>query len=412
MNDSMKNYNKALEKFQNGNITKALEYCEEAVALDINNKAALNLKGMILYLKGNLNGAQASWKVNVNINNDSIAESYLENISDDLLREKLYNKALKAIKEFNLDEAVILLESAKESDFNAINVYNALTYCYIKMGYTEKAKETIEKVLSVEKKNKVANDYIKELGLKGKNYSNVINKKVALAGSIAVGLVVIGGTLLLSNNVNFKNKGENNNSKPIVVQEEDKKDDEKKDSVKEEKVKEEKVKEKKEYDLNKSIENENYEELLLAFEEHKDVISAEDQKSYEVAKELLETKGVKYFYDKGLNEFKNGKFGNANNEFQKGFKYAKGSYLENHLNYMIAVSFEKLNDTDNAIKYYIDYEKKFKDVEYVEEVLYKLAILNKDKDISLSKKYAEKLEYNYSDSIYNNNNIKNIIESE
>lgn len=79
---------------------------------------------------------------------------------------------------------------------------------------------------------------------------------------------------------------------------------------------------------------------------------------------------------------------------------------------MIAVSFEKLDDKDNAIKYYSDYEKNFKESEYLEEVLYKLAILNKDRNISESKKYAEKLQYKFNDSIYNNNNIKSILESE
>lgn len=409
MNNSMKNYNKAVEKFQVGNIDKALEYCEEAVALDINNKAALNLKGMILYLKGNLNAAQASWKVNVNINNDSIAKSYLDNIKDDMLREKLYAKALQKIKSFNLEEAITLLESAKESDFNAINVYNALTYCYIKLGNKEKAKECIEKVISVERSNKVANDYINELGLKGRGFSNIINKQVALAGSIAIGLVVIGGVLILSNSTNFKKNTQSKKPQSVISKNDESNKNESKNNE-ESTIKDNE--EEKQYSLKELVEKENYDGLIIAMEENRKSITEENQKDFELAKELLETKGVKYFYDEGLNEFKNGEFGKANKEFQKGFKYAKGSYLENHLNYMIAVSFEKLDDKENSIKYYSDYEKNFKEGEYLEEVLYKLAILNKDRNISESKKYAEKLQYKFNDSIYNNNNIKSILESE
>lgn len=409
MNNSMKNYNKAVEKFQVGNIDKALEYCEEAVALDINNKAALNLKGMILYLKGNLNAAQASWKVNVNINNDSIAKSYLDNIKDDMLREKLYAKALQKIKSFNLEEAITLLESAKESDFNAINVYNALTYCYIKLGNKEKAKECIEKVISVERSNKVANDYINELGLKGRGFSNIINKQVALAGSIAIGLVVIGSVLILSNSTNFKKNTQSKKPQSVISKNDESNKNESKNNE-ESTIKDNE--EEKQYSLKELVEKENYDGLIIAMEENRKSITEENQKDFELAKELLETKGVKYFYDEGLNEFKNGEFGKANKEFQKGFKYAKGSYLENHLNYMIAVSFEKLDDKENSIKYYSDYEKNFKEGEYLEEVLYKLAILNKDRNISESKKYAEKLQYKFNDSIYNNNNIKSILESE
>lgn len=407
MNESMKNYNKAMEKFQAGKINRALEYCEEAVALDLNNRAALNLKGMILYLKGNLNAAEASWKVNSNINNDGIASSYLENIAEDEEREFLYNRALKEIKAFNIEEAIDLLEKAKESDFNAINVYNALTYCYIKVGYLEKAKASIDKVISIEKNNKVANDYIKELNNNGKSYKNIINKKVALAGSIAIGFVVIGGSLLLSEGVNYK-KIESEGKKPPVVAQDDL------DKNKEEGTKPEGTKPevKKEYNLKKLIESKNYEELMIAFEGNRDSISVENQKDFEEAKEILETKGVKYFYDKGLNEFKAGEFGNANKEFQNGFKYAKGSYLERHLNYMIAVSYEKLENFDEAISYYEKFNKSFEDGEYSEEVLYKLAVLNKEKDLKKSKNYAWSLKEKYPNSIYNNDNIRSILNKE
>ena len=292
MNNSMKNYNKAVEKFQVGNIDKALEYCEEAVALDINNKAALNLKGMILYLKGNLNAAQASWKVNVNINNDSIAKSYLDNIKDDILREKLYAKALQKIKSFNLEEAITLLESAKESDFNAINVYNALTYCYIKLGNKEKAKECIEKVISVERSNKVANDYINELGLKGRGFSNIINKQVALAGSIAIGLVVIGGVLILSNSTNFKKNTQSKKPQSVISKNDESNKNESKNNE-ESTIKDNE--EEKQYSLKELVEKENYDGLIIAMEENRKSITEENQKDFELAKELLETKGVKYF---------------------------------------------------------------------------------------------------------------------
>lgn len=414
MNESMKNYNKAMDKFQSANLNKALEFCEEAVALDIKNKAALNLKGMILYLKGNLNGAVASWKVNANINNDAIAKSYLENIEEDENRERLYNNALIEIKKFNLQEAIDFLEKAKESDFNAINVYNALAYCYIKLNYLEKANQAIEKVISIDKSNKVAIGYIKELsGLgqkKPSNYKGDKSKKLIAVGALMVGIITIGGAFFLSTN-------EPNNKKidsgAIVEEEKPREQEQKEENKQEDSKKEEDKKEQeeiKEKSLKELIVSEDYESIYNELEKNREIISVENQENYESAKELLEGKGVKYFYDKGLNEFKIGKFGNANKEFQKGYKYAKDSYLERHLVYMLAVSYEKLEDHDNSIKYYEGFEKKYQEGEYLEEVLYKLAILNKDKNIAKSKEYARKLKNNFSGSIYNNDNIKSILE--
>ncbi|MGL5614882.1 MAG: hypothetical protein ACRDD2_01420 [Sarcina sp.] len=404
MNESMKNYNKAMDKFQSANLNKALEFCEEAVALDINNKAALNLKGMILYLKGNLNGAVASWKVNSNINNDVIAKSYLENIEEDENRERLYNNALIEIKKFNLQEGIDFLEKAKESDFNALNVYNALAYCYIKLNYLEKANQAIEKVISIDKSNKVAIGYIKELSdlgqKKSSNYKGNKNKKLIAVGALMIGIVTIGGVFFLSNNEPNKKKIDNG----AIAEGEKPKEQEQKEEGKKE---QEEVKVK---PLKEVLLLEDYEAIYNELEKNRETISVENQENYESAKELLEGKGVKYFYDKGLNEFKIGKFGNANKEFQKGYKYAKDSYLERHLAYMLAVSYEKLEDYDNSIKYYESFEKKYKEGEYLEEVLYKLAILNKDKNIAQSKEYARKLKNNFSGSIYNNDNIKSILE--
>ncbi|MBS4804643.1 MAG: hypothetical protein KH005_07155 [Clostridium sp.] len=48
--------------------------------------------------------------------------------------------------------------------------------------------------------------------------------------------------------------------------------------------------------------------------------------------------------------------------------------------------------------------------EYIEEVLYELALMYKEKDINKSIYYAKKLKKSYSKSIYYNKNIQNILE--
>ena len=67
-------YSKAIKYYEEGKIEKALLKCEEAISLNLRNSAALNLKGLLLYLKGNLDEAVATWKINSDFNDDEILQ--------------------------------------------------------------------------------------------------------------------------------------------------------------------------------------------------------------------------------------------------------------------------------------------------------------------------------------------------
>ena len=54
MDKSQKIYNKALDKYNKGYIGKSMELCDESISISIKNGAAINLKGLLLYLKGDL----------------------------------------------------------------------------------------------------------------------------------------------------------------------------------------------------------------------------------------------------------------------------------------------------------------------------------------------------------------------
>ena len=74
MNKTRKYYNKAIECYQKGYIKKALEFCEISISCDIKNKAAIDLKGILYYLKGDIAGAKALWRLSDRENNDSVAK--------------------------------------------------------------------------------------------------------------------------------------------------------------------------------------------------------------------------------------------------------------------------------------------------------------------------------------------------
>lgn len=153
MDKSYKLYKKALIEYQNSNINKALRLCDKSISLDIKCAAALNLKGLLYYLLGSLNNAKALWKLNCNMNKDSVSKKYLESTQEDESKGDKYYKALGFIKEVKINEAIILLEQCEESDFNCINVNNSLARCYLKKGEYIKADKCINKVLSIDRKN-------------------------------------------------------------------------------------------------------------------------------------------------------------------------------------------------------------------------------------------------------------------
>ena len=172
MNKSQKIYNKALSKYNNGYIDAAIKLCEESISIDIKNKASINLKGLLLYLKGDLDKSQKLWKMNYQVNGDEIAEKYLESSKKDSNKIEYYKEALVLVEKFKIDEALVLLEKCAESDFNYINVNNYSALCYMKKGQYAKALEKINNVLKIDVKNTEAKENIKLL-----ESINVIDKK-------------------------------------------------------------------------------------------------------------------------------------------------------------------------------------------------------------------------------------------
>ena len=134
MKNKQKNklYIKATKYYENGEIDKALKICEEGMTDNLKDASIINLKGLLLYLKGDLEGAIAAWKINSDFNDDPIAKSYIGDSKSDYKRLESYKKSIKLIKDLKIDEAIAELNTCLESDFNFLNVAMALSQCYIK----------------------------------------------------------------------------------------------------------------------------------------------------------------------------------------------------------------------------------------------------------------------------------------
>ena len=158
-----KSYLKAVRYYEECEIEKAIKKCEESISDSLKNSSALNLKGLLLYLKGDLEGAVTQWKINSDFNDDSMAKNYIYDSKSDKERLALYKKGEMLLKSLAIDEAIDTLNKCKESDFNAIRVNLALAICYGKKGDYSASSVYVSKVLNIDRNNSGAKALAKEI---------------------------------------------------------------------------------------------------------------------------------------------------------------------------------------------------------------------------------------------------------
>ncbi len=127
------------------------------------------------------------------------------------------------------------------------------------------------------------------------------------------------------------------------------------------------------------------------------------------AEKLLKEEGIEYFYNTAMVNANNKKYKESNDFLLKAYSLGNVNYLYPHIIYLLATNYEVLNNISEAIRYYEIYANSFVKSDYGDLVLYKLATLNEKIDDVKSKNYAKKLSQIYPQSMYNNSNIKRII---
>lgn len=415
MDKYRKFYIKAMNYYNDGYIEEALEYCEKSLALCKNNCANLNLIGLLYYLKGNLQLATEQWKTNYKINNDEIAKKYLEDSYKDASNIEKFKKAQNLLQSMKIQEALKILIELSNSDFNYINLNNNIASCYIKLGQYEKAKEYIDKVLKVDKKNKQCERNKKiliDIGYlkKERKYSNKIIALIII-------ILIFSGILKVAPYI--KNKvitHINNKNKTIVTKE--KEIDSNKLNNKVEANKNNEVNKSNKVnaikfpfnELNNFIKKKDYDSIINILNKFNiKNLNDNEKQMYIKGVDLIKEEGIEFYYNKAKEFRENNQYKNSIICLEKVYKFSDTNYLNEHIIYMLGVSYEHENDITNAIKYYEVYAEKYKADSYTESVLYNLAILNKNININLAKKYGNILVQEYPNSQFNNSKIEEIL---
>lgn len=410
MNKSKKIYIKALNKYNNGYIDKAIELCEESISIDIRNSASINLKGLLYYLKGDIYNAQKLWKMNYQVNRDEVAKRYLDDTKDDKERLKIYMEAAALIKELDINEGLQLLEECSESDYNSINVNNYKTICYIKKGQYAKAINSIENVMKIDKCNIIAKENKKTLIKYGVMKNKIDLKKVAygvigLVVVIAIGFAVPPAFKSMKSNLtklSNKQKTTNDAKKLSSTKKSNNQPKQITKKIQEQTFSSDKMK--------NDVQNKNFEAIYDEYMKWKDKnLSINDKAVLQSANDILKTEGVEYFYSKGYAYINSKDFSKAKDNLTRAYTLGSEYYLYPDILYMLGSAFYLSNDFENAIKYYIEYDEKFSKGDYEETVLYDLATMYKNMDKSKASNYAQKLVDNYPNSLYNNSIIQSLL---
>lgn len=388
-----KNYKKALKYYEEGDINKALSFLEKSISENLKNSGALNLKALLLYIKGDLEEAITCFRINYEYNNDLIAKEYIIDVESDRERLALYNKAIKEINSLNIDEAIKLLNICRESDFNSIKVNTALGICYLKKGMYDESLVYTKKALKLNSKDSVAKKIMNDL----QEYGDIDNKNPQYKKLAFMILIIISGSLVVG--AKFINRHqtnevlEDNNLGIVEIDEYD--NYEKAIAINIEKLK-------------GFIENRDFENINTFINENNNHMLKEES-IYMEGINLLKEEGAEYFYNKGLEEYKKDELNKAKESFSIAHNYGKENYLYPHIVFFNGAVRDKLGDLD-SIKYYEEYLGSNSKVEgYIEECTYRLALLYKDINMDKSREYARIIQDKYSNSIYYNDIIKGIL---
>ena len=176
-NISVRLYNDALQRANKKDFSNAIALIEKSLYFNKNNTEARNLLGLLYYHTGRLGDAIKQWILSTNINKSekNRAFYYLDIFNKDIRSfeklddaVRLYNQAIKYLKNKNDDLAVIRLKKALEINYNFIDAMNLLAFCYIIQKKYKKALNILQKVLLLDVNNKVALAYTDEIESKKK----------------------------------------------------------------------------------------------------------------------------------------------------------------------------------------------------------------------------------------------------
>lgn len=144
-------------------ITLAVRKLETAIAMDSGNWEALNVLGLCYYKMGEFSKSKVVWQESTKeYGQDNPAWDYLDTLKSQKFDEfcEKFNDALGLAQQGNYKKAIKVLDGVRKQGFCSVSLLNLLGLCFYGNGKYGKAITLWKSVLTLDKDNPRANDYI------------------------------------------------------------------------------------------------------------------------------------------------------------------------------------------------------------------------------------------------------------
>lgn len=166
-------YNIGLEKAKVRDLSGAAECLRKSLRFYKANTQARNLLGLVYFEMGETVDALSEWVISRSLQSeDNIAEQYLESIQSNRAKLntinqtiKKYNQALLYCKQDSQDLAIIQLKKVLSLNPNLIKGHQLLALLYMQEGRYEQAKKELRAAGRIDANNTLTLRYLKEVNL-------------------------------------------------------------------------------------------------------------------------------------------------------------------------------------------------------------------------------------------------------
>ena len=378
--ESFKSYNEALNLASKNYITTAIEIIDKALEINPKDTDILNLRGLLKLLKCDFSKSFESFYTAMCYGNNELSRKYVDILSSDEFKVFLarYNHSIRFINEDLNQESIHILNNIIEEDPDLIEPYVILALLYDKIGNLKKKEYYLSKLHEVDKDNALFETKIENKDVKSEKIETKPKNKKNILLYIIIGTLGLG---IIAYYINSKNKIETLNAqlekKNETIDTIDKELSEANEKLNETSQKLD--------ETNQALDSSKNQEVLVASESdlYNEAIKLKSEKNYKEA--------ILYF----KNIVQNGK---------------TKKYISESI-YQVALLSEKINDYEQAAKYYKKYINTYsKNDQYYDDAFYQLGMLYYNtNDLENAKKTFYGMRSEVPDSMYNNSKVKEIL---
>lgn len=426
-------YNKAINLLEKHNITEAINELKKAVKIYDKDTDSLNLLGLCYYYKCEFEKAELFWKKSYNFKKkDNSAAEYIELLKSEKFKIFLedFNYSIELIQKEDYSSAAKILFKINKNWDELLEPYLLLSLISMKRGEYIEAQSLLKEAKELDQSNLKVKEYlihiqkklnddqaaqISENKLIDKSES-AFSKKIAGFKKVAVASIII--LLMLGVFFNYQqNKFQSLEAEISVYKKEINNFQQKTESYEAELME---IKNEKEIlaaenlvlenNSKRAVENiKNLRAETINLNKEKEILATEKRNlNYNLGQIIFYAE--QELFNKAVNLYRQNKFSEAKIILENIYENGNADYLQREALFFLANTELKLDNQLGGITRFKEYVKKYPASNYYDEVLYNLGmILNNRGEKSEAKKYLKVLQREYSQSIYNNQKIYNIL---